>query len=103
MSYVLIKGMEMPKNCKECPCSTWALDEPFFFCVLGQEVSCEYDTRGKGCPLVEVKSHGRLIDATELLKTVEELRDEPMLTYTQFSDGVLKNIKSAPTVLEATE
>lgn len=96
MSDILIKNTEMPKYCYECPTN----NPENCRCQLGVE------TYGldvpKHCPLVEVKPHGRTIDADELLKTIEKLRDEPMLTYTQFSDGVLKAIKSAPTILEAS-
>ena len=93
MSDILIKGMDMPKRCTGCFNSK---------CLLFFEHTDPNNSRHPNCPLVKLPSHGRLIDADELLKTVEELRDEPRLTYTQFSDGVLKNIKSAPTVLEAS-
>ncbi len=50
MSDLLIKGMEMPKNCHECP----------FLYVTS---ICD---GFKDCPIVTVPPHGRLIDADEL-------------------------------------
>ena len=108
MADILIKGMKMPKNCKECPCSTWALDEPFFFCVLGQEVSCEYDTRGKGCPLVEVKPHGRCIDADRLADDFRAwlVTTSPCMQKS-VADAMVETVRTAariaPTMLEASD
>ncbi len=51
---VLIKGMEMPKNCTECHarCRLYLNGRKF---------------RHPNCPLIEVKTpHGRLIDADKL-------------------------------------
>ena len=69
MSSVLIKGMEMPKNCDDC----------FFigrgypdWCSLPQIPNGEdeiYDTKKRPdwCPLVELpEKHGRLVDADAL-------------------------------------
>ena len=57
---VLIKGMEMPKSCKEC--KFWSI------------TSCIASYQGeKSCPLIEVpEPHGRLIDADALHKLFED-------------------------------
>ena len=63
---VLIKGMEMPKSCNDCPLAG------DFKCNLMPSIPAlckEYDIavqNGKclnNCPLVEIPPHGRLIDA----------------------------------------
>ncbi len=63
---ILIKGMEMPKNCDTC----WALDD------YGDYPRCRITEEQRGynfpvrkrrmdnCPLIELPPHGRLIDAT---------------------------------------
>ena len=58
---VLIKGMEMPKSCKDCPCRKFAYnnwDRPYNYCDVTGDVTFV------NCPLVEIPTqHGRLIDA----------------------------------------
>lgn len=55
MSSILIKGMEMPKNCLRCP----------IFCGLPYQYRDEKGRR-PDCPLTELPPHGRLIDADKL-------------------------------------
>lgn len=47
---ILIKGMDMPKDCCECPLD---LD----FCELWKDDDCNIDIDGrhKNCPMVEVE------------------------------------------------
>lgn len=68
---ILIKGMEMPKSCYECPffVKSSSPKHPFVDCkIIGQlgdvfnAISIPID-----CPLIEVPKHGRLIDADEFL------------------------------------
>lgn len=58
---ILIKGMKMPKNCESC--SVAHLAECELWMTAG------YRQRHKDCPLVEVPSHGRLVDADALKAT----------------------------------
>lgn len=66
---VLIKGMELPKNCEVCPLN-------FYECALLEKSSEEImqyfggDSRHPDCPLVEVPKHGRLIDADMLKRNI---------------------------------
>ena len=53
---VLIKNMEMPKNCHECP-------------LLYVTSICD---GSMPCPLVTVPPHGRLIDADALEKDIDK-------------------------------
>lgn len=54
---ILIKGMEMPKNCDECFLSEWNLFNERFYCPFDD------------CQLIEVPTpHGDLIDRDALEK-----------------------------------
>ena len=96
---VLIKGIEIPKNCFECMfrMSYWkrALTpsgEIFTYgCMLnGKEINI-LEKRCKDCPIVEVPTpHGRLIDA-EKLKCPLSWQGEI----------VRATVREAPTIIEA--
>ena len=72
---ILIKGMEMPKNCFDCPLFddvyTDADGDDDYCCGLGVPLDY-YKTSGetkKDCPLVPIaEPHGRLIDASEKIQ-----------------------------------
>ena len=77
----LIKGMEMPKCCADCPIEHHEEDYygdefshecGFFYKGYTREV--RKNGRLKKCPLIEVPDHGRLIDASELVTV--QLYDE---------------------------
>ena len=96
---ILIRGMEMPKNCKECQLGY--MDDIDFDYVLYCTANKKYadldmydHPMGWNCPLIEVPPHGRLIDADELAnKTFYGATSAPYITYKKFVD--------APTVIEA--
>ncbi len=71
---ILIKGMEMPKNCIECPCGHETEGAFWDECsVLAREYEKDADSvRPNWCPLVELPPHGRLIDADKLMRDIEE-------------------------------
>ena len=60
---VLIKGMEMPENCDECPFNYDLME-----CMAAShKIRLNYERRPKECPIIEVPTpHGRLIDAEKL-------------------------------------
>ena len=114
---VLVKGVQMPKNCKECPFlldndACYAMNKPnaMFLPLVCNGSTDEYplnefpywEKRVDWCPLVEVPSpHGRLIDADAFKKGNERLLhcDFPYL-----SEATLEElIDEAPTVIEAEE
>ena len=75
---IIIKGMDMPKDCWECQMfGTWE-EVGKFSCFLGAKVK-DIDIRAIDCPLVEIPTpHGRMIDADALfeamgLDTVKEV------------------------------
>jgi len=95
---ILIKGMEMPKNCFDCP-----LFDDVYTDGLGVPLDY-YQASGetkKDCPLVPVPPHGRLIDADALTFSRIRIAHE---------DGVIGGynavvmscaIKDAPTIIPA--
>ena len=94
MSDILIKGMEIPKNCGECPFifSSWGIE---YYCHLAESsTSAEYVEREKmtNCPLIELPPHGRLIDADELVR---------IWTGAQFYGSIKPIVDARPTVIEA--
>ena len=97
---VIVKNMEMPQNCGECPFifSSWGIE---YYCHLARaSTSAEYVEREKmtNCPLVELPPHGRLIDADKLnMHNVS-------FTYGFCVMGVTAgDIESADTVIEGSE
>ena len=97
---VLIKGMEMPTSCCQCPVN-------MYLCKRGYEYLLEhptlYDERAEDCPLVPVPPHGRLIDGdvAEVIHFTEEDAAEK-----DFYDGILYAadwISNQPTVIPAEE
>ncbi len=64
---ILIKGMEMPKSCFDCPFMYGRR-----YCMANNKIEfndpgySELKGRYDGCPLVPVPPHGRLIDADAL-------------------------------------
>jgi len=66
---ILIRGMEMPKNCAECNmwCICECLNDFEDFESICYAVEDGDLIRDKNCPLVEIPTpHGRLIDADKL-------------------------------------
>ena len=120
---VLIKGIEMPKSCVDCPCSL-----NMFFCRAwdGREVTdrtgIEFKedgivvSRPDWCPLVEVPGkHGRLIDADELERILESainimkagaailgITDDPevQMEIKAYTD-ILNGVREQPTIIGA--
>lgn len=70
---VYIKGMEMPKNCAECPCRMIGYTKDHCN-VLGKFIDFVVGSEGRreDCPLIEIPPHGRLIDADALMKEFEK-------------------------------
>ena len=93
---VLIKNMEMPKNCDECNirdihlCKLW----------MGMTISQRIEGKHPDCPLVEVKEpHGDLVDKDKLM---QEFMDSD-LDHLQRDDWkeVIQIVSDADVVIEA--
>lgn len=95
---ILIKGMEMPKNCKEC--KMWSICECLNdfedFESICYAVEDGDLVRDKNCPLIELPPHGRLGDLDELYKVANMADDFGADTL-----DMLKLIADTPTVIEA--
>lgn len=93
---ILIKGMKMPTDCIFCPMfyGAWAMCN-----VLSKTTSAK--GRPDECPLVEIPTHGRLIDADALMKSDRMVGKLMMYggeyVYTQ------AEIDRAPTIIPASE
>ena len=100
---VLIKDMEMPKNCVECKLSDHI--SPTECPIYSIEKGDYWDKRYKYCPLVEVPTpHGRLIDADEIVNDCEKYikslnpdRDGKEIAKIRWLVGILNE---QPTIIE---
>ena len=73
---VIVKNMEMPKNCGECPFifSSWGIE---YYCHLAESsTSAEYVGREKmtNCPLIELPPHGDLVDLSDMIHPNDSMR-----------------------------
>lgn len=110
---VLIKGIEMPIGCSDCPCA----NDEVRFCRAAKEY-IPMIGKPKFCPLVEVPTpHGKLIDADELYKETAEWEAQALHgvnTYDRESEDWYKwtyilnersafkfDVADAPTVIES--
>lgn len=106
MSEILITGMEMPNTCRRCI----EMGIPVRCRVMKEEavtaVMSGYN-RPSDCPLVEVPTHGRLIDADVLMKTLKEVpitdeKTEGIFTK-MMCDFAIQILEKSVTVLEASK
>lgn len=104
---VIVKGMEMPKNCAYCPLSEYRNTS------LGQILDCKrigavgtalrdthdvLNRRHPNCPLIELPPHGRLIAE----KTITEIRYHDADGYHIVNGEQLCELEiDAETVIEA--
>ena len=104
---VIVKGMEMPKNCVECPCcrhDNWNGETAHqcnvsFITFGAEDENWIYNTRPNWCPLTELPPHGRLGDLDKLMT---EFMDSD-LDHLQRDDWkeVIQIVADASTVIEA--
>ena len=103
---VLIKGMKMPENCMDCKIKQYDELENYHVCPFSG-VMCLSIGRQDACPLVALPDkHGRLIDAEEFKKALDERFDEMRTKHPgiRFGPGWMLAggvIVHSPTVIEA--
>ena len=117
---ILIKNMEMPKSCGVCSIKyneylkmmdndkygnkTRSVTKIFHVCHLVEHDVTEFADSGKrcpDCPLVEVPTHGELIDRDALLNEMDsKVMDEDRINGV--FDFAFRSVSDAPTVLEAS-
>lgn len=93
---VIVKGLDVPKNCYKCDyplCGLWAR----------HEVEWQKENRDKECPIIVLPPHGRLIDADALNYTM--LYKENWMSGTGVEAPAVwrKDIEDAPTIIPAEE
>lgn len=95
MSDLLIRGMEMPKNCFDCPCYHHKVDDGYYdyeICrasgtvfndgyssVTGHKDHIDpFKARLDNCPLIHVPPHGDLVDLSSpfVAQYYDEMKEE---------------------------
>ena len=96
---VLIKGMQIPRDCKHCKIAFY--DEVYGTICPFSGIAFEADRkRQETCPLVEVPTpHGMLIDGDELYREVAKAHAYEHLSVKR----IIAMIRKSPTVIEAEE
>ena len=109
---VLIKNMEMPTNCADCPLNydqmacavTWTRWWSDSMVIMNFDSDKE---RMPNCPLIEVPPHGRLIDADfeEQHYTSMTTNSTPDVTEQDKRNSliIIEALQMAKTVIEAEE
>ena len=73
---LVIKGLNMPKNCLLCPCCAYegiGVGRQYYCQVIDEELYVSENHHPKNCPLIEIPiPHGRLIDADRLKRLMEQ-------------------------------
>ena len=95
---ILIKGLEMPKNCLSCPMKEHC--QLFNALHFNERLKMlDESIRVDGCPLVALPEHGRLCDLDSLIEHETYNIEQALFD----SDEVLEDLKNAPVIVEATE
>ena len=98
MSFI-IKGIDIPKTCRQCPCcgdnGLVGMQRDYFCAALDCAPSIdELDQKLTDCPFVEIPTpHGRLIDADRFLEWLKEFHPNDVV--------IMSGVKNARTVIEA--
>lgn len=111
---VIIKGMEMPKNCEQCLVyvryKTWSGDHGCF-CGLTKKDILNPEKKNGWCPLIELPSHARLIDAKQLKEKVLKwmppdpcgVEEKEYPFETDICVSMLMEIEETPIIFEEEE
>ena len=83
MADVLIRGMEMPQRCLNCPFKQFLLLGNRNICLAngGKLIKdTDFSERDKNCPLVPLpEKHGRLIDADDIQSIINTMKAEAVM------------------------
>lgn len=77
MSDILIHNMEMPKNCRTCPCFQyeWFDDDIDGYCNALKTKIMNRNKHHPDCPLVEIPTpHGDLVDLSDTVHPNDSMR-----------------------------
>lgn len=105
---VIIKGMQMPSECRGCPLCQYYPTVGETRCRMTGEVmayhfgTIKFSGRSKHCPLVELpEKHGRLIDADAYVSMMEGKCDYEKALDPYVLSVCRGGIKLMPTIVEA--
>lgn len=91
---ILIKGAKIPKNCGYCFFNDFNICQVGYFTVAD---AVYHEERHENCPLVEIPSHGDLIDKGKLVNVLFDLLDDSDKPV----HDMLLEVETAPTVIES--
>ncbi len=98
---VYIKEMEMPATCQECEFAVPGVDSAY--CERHEKTAMDFSVAENGrpnwCPLVEVPTHGDLIDREELQHIIGQFSLN--WEYGQGVSDCWDALLNAPTIIEA--
>ena len=109
---VIIKDMEMPEDCRDCPMEMYYMNIGETRCRAANKILADnykaipFDGRPDWCPLIELPPHGRLIDADKLMTILKGISEAEGQIYGHgwnFAGKCINEIENAPTVIEAEE
>ena len=104
MADILIKNMEMPKSCAECPMQYVGEERTACF-LMNCYNKIFIEKRPSWCPLVELPPHGRLTDADALSNRLlgEGIGNLLIHRKQRLTVGDVRTIlENAPTIVEAS-
>ena len=93
---VYIKGMEMPKSCRDCDFMNWGAVEPNRCGITDCFIGGDYDKRHDNCPLVPVPPHGDLIDRDPFVQFIKSHWDSS-------DQWFVEQLEARPTIIPAEE
>lgn len=113
---ILVKGVEMPEDCRRCPFSKYYMNFGQTRCRVTGKILADFykpipfEGRAEECHLVDVPSpHGRLIDEQwikdAMITTLEALKKNPKMDRQEMHliaafDTLRAMLEDAPTVVE---
>lgn len=95
---ILIKGAKVPRHCGYCFFNDFNICQIEHFTVAD---AVYHEERHEDCPLVEIPTHGRLIDRDKLIKSLGH-EWSVCMDDTEFTNKIVwKTIENEPTVIES--
>ena len=77
MNSVIIRGMEMPKDCSKCPCFQYNMfnDDIDGYCKALKTKIIYSDEYHPSCPLIEIPTpHGDLVDLNDMVHPNDSMK-----------------------------
>ena len=113
---ILVKGMEMPKNCLACDWCAHTIPADNYICyrlnraVIGVAEEDVNETVNACCPIIPLSPHGRLGDLDALAARFDNGKqiisshpfpEEFKAIYSQLADEMKNEIGKCPTIIPA--